>query len=139
NEFAIDNENSVDKRDAEPDRFGYSALNFVCGHLPKRLADVEYKKFSGIRCEIQVTSILRHAWAEIEHEWYDLKNTYPKNVKRRFYRITALLELAESEFLDIRKKRSEYQRSVALRVEAKVPDLPLDGVSLKSLIEKDPL
>jgi putative GTP pyrophosphokinase len=100
---------------------------------------VEYKKFAGIRCEIQITSILRHAWSEIEHEWYDLREAYPESVKRRFYRIAALLEIAESEFLDIRKSRTRYQRSVAVMVEAKVPDVPVDAVSIRSFIEQEPL
>jgi ppGpp synthetase/RelA/SpoT-type nucleotidyltranferase len=135
-EFVVDRENSVDKRDTEPDRFGYNALNYVCAHLPKRVSDVEYKKFAGVRCEIQITSILRHAWSEMEHEWYDLKEAYPARVKRRFYRIAALLELAESEFLDIRNSRTQYERSVAVRVEANVLDLAIDAVSLKSFIEQ---
>jgi len=136
-EFVVDRENSVDKRDTEPDRFGYNALNYVCTHLPKRVSDVEYKKFGGVRCEIQITSILRHAWSEMEHEWYDLKDAYPAVVKRRFYRIAALLELAESEFLDIRNRRTQYERSVAVRVEANVLDLPIDAVSLRSFIEQE--
>lgn len=53
--------------------------------------------------------------------------------------MAALLELAESEFLDIRKQRTNYQKSVAVRVEAKVPDLPIDAVSLKAFIEQEPL
>ena len=136
-EFLLDRGNSVDKRDAEPDRFGYNALNYVCTHLPKRVSDVEYKKFAGVRCEIQITSILRHAWSEMEHEWYDLKDAYPAKVKRRFYRIAALLELAESEFLDIRNSRTQYERSVAVRVEANVLDLPIDALSLRSFIEQE--
>src|ERR1700693_1833868 len=124
-EFDVDLENSVDKRETEPDRFGYSALNYVCRHSAKRAADVEYKKYAGIRWEIQITSILRHAWSELEHEWYDLKGAYPKDVKRRFYRIAALLELAESEFQDIRKQRTAYERSVAVRGEGGGPAAPV--------------
>lgn len=138
-EFDLDLQNSVDKRQVEPDKFGYSALNYVCKHLPKRTSDVEYKKYAGISCEIQITSVLRHAWSEIEHEWYDLKESYPEDVKRRFYRIAALLELAESEFLDIRKKRTDYQKSVAVRVEARVPDVAIDAVSLRAFIEQEAL
>jgi len=136
-EFEIDRENSIDKREADPDHFGYYALNYVCKHHPRRLLDVEYKKFTDIRCEIQITSILRHAWSEIEHGWYDLKDAYPDAIKRRFYRLAALLEIVESEFLALRKQRTDYQRSVALRVEAKVSDIPIDVVSLKSFCEQD--
>jgi putative GTP pyrophosphokinase len=138
-EFDVDLKRSVDKREGEPDRFGYSALNYVCRHLQKRTDDVEYRRFAGIYCEIQITSILRHAWSEIEHEWYDLKDAYPKTVKRRFYRTAALLELAESEFQDIRKQRTDYERSVAVRVEAKVPDIRIDAVSLRPFILEEPI
>jgi putative GTP pyrophosphokinase len=138
-EFRLDREHSIDKRETAPDRFGYDALNYVCEHHEKRTTDVEYKRFAGVCCEIQITSILRHAWAEIEHEWYDLKGAYPPPVKRRFYRIAALLELAESEFLDIRRSRTQYERSVAVRVEANVPDLAVDGVSLRAFIEQEAL
>jgi hypothetical protein len=87
--------------------------------------------------EVQITSILRHAWSEIEHPWYDLKEAFPPDIKRRFARMAALLEIAESEFLTLRKLQSDYTRSIAVQVEAKVPDLPVDAVSLRTFIETD--
>jgi ppGpp synthetase/RelA/SpoT-type nucleotidyltranferase len=138
-EFNIDRKDSVDKRNTEPDRFGYRAVNYVCGHLDKRILDVEYKQFAGVRCEIQITSILGHAWSEIEHEWYDLRDAYPDEVKRRFSIIAALFELAGREFVDIRKSKAKYERAVALQVEAGVPDIPMDAVSLKTFIYQEPL
>lgn len=138
-EFSVDSENSVDKRRSEPDRFGYRAANFVCTHLEKRTSDVEYKKFAGVACEIQITSILGHAWAEIEHEWYDLKDSYPDEIKREFSRLAALFEIADSKFLEIRRARAQYRRSVSIRVASKVPDLLLDAVSLTLLIDQEPI
>jgi putative GTP pyrophosphokinase len=138
-EFHLDPENSIDKRVTEPDRFGYRALNCICKHLEKRVSDVEYKRFAGIWCEIQITSILSHAWSEMEHEWYDLREAYPEEVKRKFSQLAALLQLAESQFVDIRKSRTQYEQSVAVRIGAKVLDLPVNAVSLKSFIEQDPL
>jgi putative GTP pyrophosphokinase len=138
-EFDIDPDNSVDKRETESDRFGYYALNYVCKYLPARTGYAEYKKFSGVWCEIQVTSILRHAWSEIEHPWYDLRDDLPGDIKRRFARMAALLEVVESEFLNLRTIRSKYQRAVEIQVEAKVPSLPVDPVSVKSFVDQDPL
>ncbi len=100
-EFKVDPTRSIDKRNTEPDRFGYHALNYVCQHVRSRTEHVKYKKFVGVCCEIQVTSILRHAWSEIEHDWYDMKDAVPDSIKRRFYRIAALLEVAETEFLGV--------------------------------------
>jgi ppGpp synthetase/RelA/SpoT-type nucleotidyltranferase len=132
-QFDIDPDKSVDKRKTEPDRFGYYALHFVCTHLKRRTDDVEYKRFSGLSFEIQITPILQHAWAEIEHEWYDLKAAFPEDIKRRFSRISAVLEVAGSEFTEIKKQRDNYTRAVELQVETNV-DVPLDAISLRSLL-----
>jgi len=136
-EFAVIPEKSVDKRETEPDRFGYYALNFVCTHTDRRKTDVQFKKYAGFCFEIQVASILRHAWSEIEHEWYDLKDAYPDEIKRRFYRLAALLEIAESEFLDLRKIKTDYRRSVDVQVEAEVSDIPVNALSLKAFISRE--
>lgn len=136
-EFEVDPDRSIDKRITEPDRFSYRAINYVCRHLKKRLDDVEYKKYIGVWCEIQITSILQHAWSEIEHEWYDLKDAYPDKIKRRLSRLVALFELAESEFLALKMERSNYQKSIDIQVAVELPDVPLDPVSMRSLLTLD--
>jgi len=138
-EFDVDKKNSVDKRETEPDKFGYYALNYVCRYLPGRTSHPEYRRFADIRFEIQITSILRHAWSEIEHPWYDLKGAFPDNIKRRFARMAALLEIAESEFLSLKKLQLDYNRAVDIQVETRVPDLPLDVALVRSFIEQEPL
>jgi putative GTP pyrophosphokinase len=139
NEFKLIPECCIDKRQIDPDRFGYHAFNFVCTHADKRTLDVQFKKFAEVRFEIQVTSILSHAWSEIEHEWYDLKDAYPDEIKRRFSRQAALLEAAESEFLNLRAIKMDFNNSVALRFEAGVLDLLVNPVSLKTFIMGEPI
>jgi hypothetical protein len=68
-----------------------------------------------------------------------MREAFPSDIRRRFARMAALLEIAESEFLDLRKKKSSYLRSISVQVEAEVPGLPLDAVSLRSFIEQDPV
>lgn len=138
-EFTVILQQSEDKRDTEPDKFGYYAINLICMLNESRKTDVQFKKFANTRFEIQVTSILRHAWSEIEHGWYDLKEKYPDAIKRRFYRVAALLEIAESEFLALRDQKRRYERSVDVRVEANVPDMLVDPVSLKTFIYGEPV
>ena len=60
-------------------------------------------------------------------------------MKRKFYLLAALLELAESQFMEIRASREQHEKSIAVRVSASVPDLPVDIVSMKSFIEQDSL
>ncbi len=47
---------------------GYDAMHIVISFGPRRLQLSEYKRFAGLKGEIQVTTVLRHAWAEIEHD-----------------------------------------------------------------------
>lgn len=137
-EFEVNSGQSVDRRKTDPDRFGYYGLNLVCKHRESRRSDVEYREFSDVICEIQVTSILRHAWSEIEHAWYDNKGVYPDSVKRRFYLLAALLELAEAEFLAIKKTRVQHLQSLAVQVQAMVRGLPLDDDSMRSFLLHEP-
>ena len=67
-EFAVDRINSIDKRlTNDPDRFGYASLHKVCSLSDSRLGLTEYAMYRGLKCEIQIRTILQHAWAEIEH------------------------------------------------------------------------
>jgi hypothetical protein len=124
-----------DKRIGSPDTFGYSAIHFDCGYLQGRLSGTEYKRFSDARFEIQVTTILGHAWAEMHHPWYDESDS-PTEEVRRFHRLAAVLELAEQEFLEIRKKKDSRQRSASVRVAAKAPGTPVTPESLIAFIEE---
>lgn len=137
-EFNVIPEKSIDKREAAPDKFGYYALNLVCTHSDARKGDAQFKNWATLEFEIQITTVLRHAWSEIEHEWYDLKDAYPDEIKRKFYLLAALLEMAESSFQSLRDRKLNYQRSVDVRVTAEAPDVPIDAVSMKSFLSSEP-
>lgn len=47
---------------------GYNAIHLVIQLGQDRLIHPEYKRFEGLKCEIQVTTILHHAWSEMEHD-----------------------------------------------------------------------
>jgi hypothetical protein len=68
-----------------------------------------------------------------------MPSTFKAQLKVTSSTIAALLELAESEFRDLRKSGTEYEKSVAVRVEAQVSDLPIEPVSMRSLIEQESL
>lgn len=46
----------------------YTANHYLVTLGPDRLALPEYAHFAGMRCEIQLQTILNHAWAELEHD-----------------------------------------------------------------------
>ncbi|HEV8552904.1 MAG TPA: RelA/SpoT domain-containing protein [Casimicrobiaceae bacterium] len=56
------------QRDAEDAAELYISNHYVVRLRPGRLALPEYARFAGMRCEIQIQTILNHAWAEMAHD-----------------------------------------------------------------------
>ena len=64
----------------------------------------EWKKFSGIKFEIQIRTVLQHAWSAISHKLeYKTVNDVPKKMRRQLFRISALLEIGDQEFSSLRQ------------------------------------
>jgi putative GTP pyrophosphokinase len=139
-EFAIDPEHSEDKRiPDDPEKFTYHAVHLVASITSETLGVRASKQFAGMRGEIQITSILRHAWAEIEHKWYDLKDSFPAKAKRRFARLSALIEMADEEFVSLRNEFEESKKSIGLMVQIGNKEVPIDAQSLRAFIEQESL
>lgn len=115
--LVVDKGNSIDRRrSADPSRFGYSSLHMVV-QLPEGMAtsrgDGDFASLGKLKAEVQIRSILQHAWAEIEHDLgYKSSAEVPNEVKRRFARISGLLELADDEFDAIRVLLVSYSEKV---------------------------
>lgn len=135
-EFKVDQDNSIDKGKAlEPDRFGYCSVHYVVEMNDERLKLKEYQLFSGLKCEIQIRSVLQHAWAEIEHDLgYKSEIGIPKLIRRSFSRLAGLLELADKEFQNIRQSLSTYESEVPKIIENN-DDVEIDAVLLSELLK----
>ncbi len=46
----------------------YFAIHYLVSLTDGRLSLPEYAKFRGMRCEVQLQTILNHAWAETSHD-----------------------------------------------------------------------
>ena len=67
--FDVDIENSVDKTlTLGSDKVGYRGNHYIVSFSEDRVRMLENKKFEGLKCEIQVTSLIAHTWSEITHE-----------------------------------------------------------------------
>jgi ppGpp synthetase/RelA/SpoT-type nucleotidyltranferase len=105
----------VDKRKKERGgriEFGYNSLHVVVKFNDSRCQLVEYQKFQDIRFEIQIRTVLQHAWAEVEHG-LGYKSFYepPMSVKRKLNRLAATLEILDEEFENIRYDIALYNES----------------------------
>jgi ppGpp synthetase/RelA/SpoT-type nucleotidyltranferase len=138
-EFSIDAGNSVDKRAAlAPDRFGYLSLHYVCQIGNARIRLTEYRAYKDVRFEIQIRSILQHAWAEIEHDLgYKSEATVPRMIRRRFSRLAGLLELADDEFLGIRAELAAHQISADAEIGKGNLRVDIDLATLTSFVDSD--
>lgn len=140
-EFTVDRENSIDKRKSlEPDRFGYCSVHYVVEMSQERLKFREYQAFEGLKCEIQIRSVLQHAWAEIEHDLgYKSEIAIPKGIRRNFSRLAGLLEIADKEFQEIRSFLWSYQNEAAEKImSGGFQDAEIDAVLLKAIITTNP-
>lgn len=131
-EFNVDEGNSVDKRHTlAPDRFGYASLHYVLTLSDSRSALSEYRQFAGRRFELQIRSILQHAWAEIEHDLgYKSERAVPNKVRRRFSRLAGLLELADDEFVAVRDSLTTYARDVQATTKEHLWELEINQSTL---------
>ena len=128
--FEVDWENSVDKRKAlEIDSFGYLSLHYVC-----RIPGSEYKM------EIQMRTVLQHAWANMNHDTgYKSGVEVPPRYLRNLSRLAGMLELVDDEFSRIRTELTNYRRQVrSLVATGNLDDVPLDGDTFRSFMEMNP-
>ncbi|WP_262851810.1 DUF429 domain-containing protein [Mumia quercus] len=92
---------------ASEGRFGYASRHLLIGL--DRAGEAEHPGLAGLRAQVQVRTVLQHAWAEFEHD-IRYKGTVPDehvpDLDRRFTLAAGLLELADREFSSIRDRLS---------------------------------
>jgi ppGpp synthetase/RelA/SpoT-type nucleotidyltranferase len=69
--FVIDFDGSKIHRAVGTDRTAdqlYFAIHYLVSLKPDRLTLPEYRRYRGLRCEVQIQTILDHAWAETTHD-----------------------------------------------------------------------
>jgi len=138
-EFAIDAENSVDKRALlDPDRFGYLSMHYVAELNEQRAHLAEHARSTGVKFEIQIRSILQHAWAEIEHDLgYHTAGAIPATIRRRFSRLAGLLEIADDEFQALREASLHYQSEVEEEIGKDPESVQIDQDSIAALVRNN--
>jgi putative GTP pyrophosphokinase len=114
-EFDIQiDENKSEKLEAN--EFGYRSHHFIIKIKDKWLDTPNYRGLKDIKIEIQVRTILMHAWAEIEHKLgYKNKDQVPKELQRKLFMISAKLEEADGQFQDLKNKISDYKNELIVQ------------------------
>lgn len=109
---------SQDKEDLlAADQFGYRSTHFIV-KIEDSWAEIpNYRKLNGLKCEIQVRTVLMHSWAEIQHKLaYKKESFIPEEIKRKLFRISAKLEEADEQFEEIKSKIQKYRKEIEEKI-----------------------
>jgi|GEM_PF-1733168 len=81
---------------------GYRAIHIVFGFDKQRTCLPEYKDFNSLKCEIQLRTMLHHAWSEISHKIFykpnQLYTTHTRNQPKDL--IKEKLQSIKENFID---------------------------------------
>lgn len=122
----------------QEERLGYHSVHYLVKLKASRRGLPEYARFGDLIAEIQVRTILQHAWAEIEHDiQYKSATALPKEIRRRFMTLAGLLEVADREFQAIQESSSRLQEEARASVqEGRLSDVEITPDALKAYLDK---
>jgi predicted RNase H-like nuclease/ppGpp synthetase/RelA/SpoT-type nucleotidyltranferase len=106
-QVVVKDDRDMGQETASEGRFGYASRHLLVALDAARESDPAYTNLRGRVAQVQVRTVLQHAWAEFEHE-IRYKGTVPaehvRDLDRRFTLAAGLLELADQEFSAIRER-----------------------------------
>lgn len=135
--FFIDTNKSVNKAERlHPNEVGYLSVHYIAKLNDARAKLDEYMPYSNICFEIQIRTLLQHAWAEIEHDRsYKFSGELPKDIKRRFFLVAGTLELMDREFNILAQEIEQYAAQVHAETKSGNLDFDIDSTSLMEYLK----
>lgn len=93
--------------------FAYRSIHKIVKINKSWVATPNYRGLQNLKCEIQIRTILMHAWAEVEHKLnYKSDAQVPSHFQRKLFRLSAKFEEADEQFEEIKNGISEYRASI---------------------------
>ena len=122
----------------QDDRFGYQSIHYLVKFTSLRSRLPEYEPFANAIAEIQIRTILQHAWAEIEHDiQYKSASVIPTEIRRRFMALAGMLELADREFQAIQNADRQLTVEARSRVAGgQLSQVEITPDALKAFLDK---
>jgi len=127
--FGIDRANSEDvSQRLRPTEFGYRSVHYIVVVDAKKLQEAGVTidipaEIVGLKAEIQVRTILEHAWADIGHEMtYKTELKVPDRIHRQFASLAAVLEGVDRQFATLVNGLEEFKSNLGAYHERKEVD-----------------
>jgi len=97
------------------DQRRYQAIHYTVLLSEKHIGMPEYTKFKGMRCEIQIQTILNHAWSETQHDMVYHAKDNPGFGGRAIQALDKRLKKIMDEYLrpagyELQKVQHDYER-----------------------------
>ena len=113
-QVVLHDDRDMGRETASEGRFGYASRHLLLGLDAARESQPAYDLLRGRQVQVQIRTVLQHAWAEFEHD-IRYKGTIPDehvpDFDRRFTLAAGLLELADREFSTIRDRLQQGMTS----------------------------
>jgi len=131
-EFNVEEEELYHQKDEyDPDRFRYLSVHFVIRLNEKRLTLPEWSSYNSFHFELQVRTVLQHSWAAVSHALqYKRESDVPSSLQRKLFRLVALFEIADEEFMAIRDSSADLEEGVVTSIKAGVSSIEINTITI---------
>jgi len=135
--FKVNTSISGNKKDElSYDQVGYQSVHYICELDKQRDLLPENIKFKQKQFEVQIRTVLQHAWAEFEHDRnYKFSAILPPELKRRLCLVAGLLEIADKEFAAIAKDIDQNTTDVIEKTQNGDLNVDIDTTSIYEFLK----
>lgn len=136
--FNVEEESERGAEEGNAEVPGYRSLHLLVRLTDDDLAQRELSDFGDMVVEIQVRTILQHAWAALQHDLnYKAERPPSPALRRRITALAGLLELADREFVEVKRQQTDVREAAPTVVAAARPSPGrLTTASLRVYVEE---
>ena len=117
----IDVTDKIAAVESTEDSFGYKGLHMDLAISDELGAQPKYQPYVDYPFEVQIRSLIQDAWSVLDHK-IKYKKSIPVDLKRRINILSALFELADREFKEIRNATRELIQQATVAPVGEGPD-----------------
>lgn len=134
----IDVTDKISAVESTEDSFGYKGLHMDLALNEQMISLPKYQQFADYPFEVQIRSLIQDAWSVLDHK-IKYKKSIPNDLKRRINVLSALFELADREFKEIRNATTELiqQATVAPISDSLDDSREISGQPFSAVSEKN--
>lgn len=106
----------ISELESTEDSFGYKGLHMDLALSDELSAQDRLRPFADLCFEVQIRSLIQDAWSVLDHK-IKYKKSIPNELRRRINVLSALFELADREFKEIRNATEELLEKASVPID----------------------